>query len=827
MLKGLVIPLILQLVGVFVFLSGFFPQKNVISGDAGFTIDAKIQDKSKPAFNKLVFVVIDALRSDFLYSEDNSGFSFVHSKINSGEAWGYTAYSNPPTVTLPRLKGITTGSTPNFLDAILNVAEDDSSSNIKEQDSWPNQFHKNGFKMRFFGDDTWLKLLPNEIFDEYEGTNSFFVSDFEQVDLNVTRHIPDQLSHPKEWDVLILHYLGLDHIGHKGGANSTFMPAKHREMDQVIEHLYKNMKDDTLMVVMGDHGMNDVGNHGGSSAGETSAGLVFLSKKLSKYNRPIAQKDVHVPMTLNDPTNFQYLTSIQQMDLVPTISSLFNVPVPKNSVGVLIPDFIQLMNNNKLANIKIMENYKQLLEVAKLSDSDDILEEFKKNQKNVDVEYVMNKMRDIQETLIRNATDYNYDNIFIGYGILGVTTLIVTIVAIYVMHFSYPFIATMSVSILLGLSCFGSSFIEEEHQLWWWIITGLIAFGYIHSVVSRKSKFKLYFVVFVCLRVIRGWNNTGQQTSYSYVIANLLKSEPMILWALNIWAVFVLCMRDFKGNPTSFISSFTLGMMVLTYKMNWSIINKEQVPEYLIDIVRKYCEIYTGTHDDQVFDDALIPMATLFFQSLSSICFIKLLAVIFRMQKTDTLLSDMSKYITLLLIFLSSSNNIPQFLIFEMLRYCIIKIVQDIGDSKVYIVSLISLCLQNFTFFQFGSTNSIATIDLANAYHGISENYNIYVIGWLMAIANFAPAIYWAIFPWTTIYKDAKNKKELFVKSKLPILLFNCIVGCCLFAACIALRYHLFIWSVFSPKLCYYAGWTVFMNVIVGCIVEGTLLYLV
>jgi ethanolamine phosphate transferase 2 subunit G len=36
------------------------------------------------------------------------------------------------------------------------------------------------------------------------------------VDNNVTRHLDDELAN-KDWDVLILHYLGLDHIGHLGG----------------------------------------------------------------------------------------------------------------------------------------------------------------------------------------------------------------------------------------------------------------------------------------------------------------------------------------------------------------------------------------------------------------------------------------------------------------------------------------------------------------------------------------------------------------------------------------------------------------------------------
>lgn len=40
--------------------------------------------------------------------------------------------------------------------------------------------------------------------------------DFTEVDNNVTRHITDELGN-EDWNTMVLHYLGLDHIGHKGG----------------------------------------------------------------------------------------------------------------------------------------------------------------------------------------------------------------------------------------------------------------------------------------------------------------------------------------------------------------------------------------------------------------------------------------------------------------------------------------------------------------------------------------------------------------------------------------------------------------------------------
>ncbi|KAL9122979.1 MAG: hypothetical protein Q9187_000463 [Circinaria calcarea] len=66
---------------------------------------------------------------------------------------------------MPRVKAITTGSIPSFLDVILNFAESDSSSSLAHQDSWPTQLQsKPGGRLVFYGDDTWLKLFPNAFF---------------------------------------------------------------------------------------------------------------------------------------------------------------------------------------------------------------------------------------------------------------------------------------------------------------------------------------------------------------------------------------------------------------------------------------------------------------------------------------------------------------------------------------------------------------------------------------------------------------------------------------------------------------------------------------
>jgi ethanolaminephosphotransferase len=154
--------------------------------------------------------------SDFVYSR-NSGFLFLQRLIRDGTALPFTAHAAPPTITMPKVKAMTTGSIPSFLDVILNFAESDTSSTLTTQDTWLSQLNRkpDGRHVVMYGDDTWLKLFPN-FFARADGTSSFFVSDFTEVDNNVTRHISHELEND-DWNAMIMHYLGLDHIGHKSG----------------------------------------------------------------------------------------------------------------------------------------------------------------------------------------------------------------------------------------------------------------------------------------------------------------------------------------------------------------------------------------------------------------------------------------------------------------------------------------------------------------------------------------------------------------------------------------------------------------------------------
>lgn len=59
----------------------------------------------------------------------------------------------------------------------------------------------------------------------------------------MTRHIRDELNEYDDWTVMILHYLGLDHIGHVQGPFGTSIKPKLQEMDEIVAQIAQRVQD--------------------------------------------------------------------------------------------------------------------------------------------------------------------------------------------------------------------------------------------------------------------------------------------------------------------------------------------------------------------------------------------------------------------------------------------------------------------------------------------------------------------------------------------------------------------------------------------------------
>lgn len=65
---------------------------------------------------------------------------------------------------------------------------------------------------------------------------SFNVMDLHTVDEGVLSHLDEELQRD-DWDIMIGHFLGVDHCGHRYGPNHPEMAAKLRQMNDVIKYV--------------------------------------------------------------------------------------------------------------------------------------------------------------------------------------------------------------------------------------------------------------------------------------------------------------------------------------------------------------------------------------------------------------------------------------------------------------------------------------------------------------------------------------------------------------------------------------------------------------
>lgn len=174
--------------------------------------------------------------------------------------------------------------------------------------------------------------------------------------------------------------------------------------------------------------------------------------------------------------------------------------------------------------------------------------------------------------------------------------------------------------------------------------------------------------------------------------------------------------------------------------------------------------------------------------------------------------------ISLLLITQSRTKNIPLFLLNNI-------ILLLLDPASTASITLPTLLLAFTTFFASGGTNSVATIDLASAYNGVSS-FSAPTVGLLIFVGNWAGSIWWSLAGIEMLLSsaasvDASRRREAFTAHAARLTLFSALSATGVMAACAALRVHLFVWTVFSPKLLYAAAWAVGWHLVVNVVVGG------
>ncbi|KAK4501656.1 hypothetical protein PRZ48_007465 [Zasmidium cellare] len=898
-------------IAVLVFAAGFFPYKPVLPGLATFEEQdgghESVGGRAAPVFDKVIFMVVDALRSDFVYGHE-SGMEFTQSLIRSGAAIPFTAHATPPTVTMPRVKALTTGSVPSFLDLILNFAESDTSSSLAAQDTWLAQIRAQGGSVVFYGDDTWLKLFPpnastgTSFFAREDGTSSFFVSDFTEVDNNVTRHVAPELAAP-DWNAMVMHYLGLDHIGHKTGPQGPNMLPKQKEMDGIVRVIYEAMENeehhrDTLLVLCGDHGMNAGGNHGGSGPGETEPALVFASPKMKGKEK----RKYECPTVPKEGTEFHYYTKVEQSDLVPTLAGLMGFPISRNSLGVFIPEMKGLLGEGVEGHLG--RNARQILRIVERAFGEEgfrrrvegfkgenlatgemcegksegearlaclwayaetVLERRSSGSKKESA--LMAFLLEAQETLSGTASSYN---IPLMVGGMGLTALIVALSLLSFPTFWPPSTAGLSLtitSLLYGIMMFASSYVEEEQQFWYWLTPAWILLLTVQTASqtpSPKTKYILAVSATAILAVHRfcvRWNQTGQKHAGEPDIVHAFFPEAHVLmWVLILGAYacngYFLVQRAFAGllaPEIGVLIAVVLEVPAIVFKLNFT---QADAPELVQGLAEQIREL------SKPFD--LVLQARVVFAGLATVTIVVVTLAVLSARESKrlgmkeagmlpSLAERLHVLLTLFLMTQSRAPNVPLFLGLEVQREALRRTlsVHAGKERRVTAVALTTLLLSHVYFFCTGGSNSISSIDLSNAYNGVAD-YNIVAVGVLLFASNWTGPIWWcsaasglltakpSIPPpqpkqngrsWidderSKLHSETlqammgpEKSREAQSQTANGVGVWSLYISCmtafisagllAVMAACTALRTHLFIWTVFSPKYLYAMAWAV------------------
>lgn len=352
------------------------------------------------------------------------------------------------------------------------------------------------------------------------------------------------------------------------------MKEKLQEMDVLFDKIRSNIaKQDeisgkkTMLVLCSDHGMTEMGNHGGASDDESSAVLLFG----------------------NLPARSTLISSREQMDLVPLLSAVFGLPTPKMSTGRIIEDVLlaacerqQLMSTEHCYLHQILDNNRQLLSLAKLKLPYGTYHEFQVRHEQILSTFV-NRTDTELHALGANAVKWAND---IQHDILGVSSnhyndalivfgiLVVLCCAMYSTtklskdQYSWTDVYFASASFMYAISLGSSSFIENEHAVCFYMATSCICWLACQST-TKPRVFGRLLCIMILLRILRSRNQIINFSRLNHLPSNndatisVLPSTSMhvSLVFLHLGCVWLI---GIYISPKTLWPSHTLAMCCIT-----------------------------------------------------------------------------------------------------------------------------------------------------------------------------------------------------------------------------------------------------------------------
>jgi len=327
------------------------------------------------------------------------------------------------------------------------------------------------------------------------------------------------------------------------------------------------------------------------------------------------------------------------------------------------------------------------------------------------------------------------------------------------------------VLVLLALlqvaSLTSTSFIEEEHEAWFFL--GASSLLFLAALAPSPTQYH-YLLGALLVRILRGWSHNGQKAGVDNSISSFLHARsPLLCHLLDPIGIYYLfsTMKKEGGGWIGKALMIGAGILSLT-PMNRPFLYLDEWGYGLEDRERRPRMVY-----------GLLAAG------------VGLQMVVARRTMRETL------WLALLVLLRSLTRKENYAVLW--LAVAAVHLSRTLHRSPVHQSSVVQdtwllLVFAKTCFFALGGSNSLATVDLSNAYNGLEE-FSIWKVGALTFLSNFSGPMIVA----TGLLLDHDSRK-----SQRVVFLgwcFQSLVVLMISVVSAAFVHHLFVFSVFSPAV--------------------------
>ena len=334
--------------------------------------------------------------------------------------------------------------------------------------------------------------------------------------------------------------------------------------------------------------------------------------------------------------------------------------------------------------------------------------------------------------------------------------------------------------LFIPICTFASSFVEEEHELWYFFLTTWLVMQLIIQYTSNDNSSSrspsTLLLLLVCILISNRFHQTGVKWRHLPDLSDrLTESAPT-------WLLVGLIMLSILA-PVVHISSTVSRLQRTLLRINALFVLASQLLRFLTGLnIPLPIELIVHRLPYGIFS---ISILACFFHSSNSISF-WILMILQMLQFFQRWQNTFLYFIFILMVYLlnrqssfSSSSSSASPSSFQII----------IDTSNGWFVGMAS-------FFMLGNSNSISTIDFSGAFVGLGEFSQI-LIGGLTFVVLFGGPILFFLAQALCSPKPNREFLSFFVLTHLSLdVLFSQL-------SFYHFQNHLFVWSVFAPKLLY------------------------